>query len=115
MNKKIKPYPLTASSVIPYRAKVGLLHGSNLAEIMRSAHGIYAVLKKKTKRRPYVRSAYFNKEKIFFDYHWQHLSQKSPKERYHRLKYFMSAIELIQYSRHTPTSKRNPNKTNEIL
>ena len=52
-------------------------------------------IKKQTKRRPYVRSTYFNKQKIFFDFFWKHLFQKNPKNH--------------------PLSEENPHKKSEIL
>lgn len=66
--------------------------------------------KKQTKRRPYIRSAYFKKEKVFFDFFREHLFQKSPKERMARLRYFEAAIELIRDSRNKPAIRENPNK-----
>ena len=76
---------------------------------------IFKEIERKTKRRPYVRSAYFNKQKVFFDYFWLHLFQKSPKQRFKRLKYFKASLELIKYSRNAPSIKSNPNKKDEIL
>jgi len=82
---------------------------------MGNAFSVYDKIKKKTKRRPYVRSAYFKKEKIFFDYFRKHLFQKSPKERMKRLKFFAAAVELVKNSRNKPISKQNPSKPNEIV
>ena len=61
-----------------------------------------------------MRSMYFKKEKIFFDYFWDHLRQKLPKERFRRLKYFKASIELIKNSRNQPILKENIGKK-EIL
>lgn len=82
---------------------------------MRSAHTLFDHIEKQTKRRPYVRSAYFKKEKIFFDFFWQHIGEKSPKERFIRLKYFRAALELVEQSHQAPISKPNPNKATELL
>lgn len=74
------------------------------------------MIKRKSKRRTYVRSAYFNKNKIFLDLFWQHLFDKEKwQDRFRRLKYFGCAIELIQESRFAPKSKENPNNPSEIL
>ena len=76
----------------------------------------YKTIKHKTKRKPYVRSAYFKKRKVFFDYFWQHLSRSGGyREKARRLRYFEAAIEVIKHSRNKPTSKNNPNKRLEIL
>lgn len=90
--------------------------GSDFSEVNRKAHGLYQKLKKRTKRRPYIRSAYFNKEKIFLDIFWHHLFEKSNwGDRIRRLKYFSCAIVLITQSRFEPRTKENPNKKSELL
>ncbi len=99
--------------MIPYQTKSKKLSGTNLGETYRAALNYYKGIVRITKRKPYVRSAYFHKEKIFFDFFWDHLRQKSPKERFKRLKFFKAAVELIKYSKNKPVSKPNPNK-NEI-
>lgn len=99
----------------PYQAKSNKLPGSNYFEMRTEALKIYKQLEGQTKRRLYVRSAYFHKEKIFFDYFWQHLWEKSPRDRVKRLPYFKAAIELIKYSRVKPVSKPNPNVRGEIV
>jgi len=99
----------------PYYTKVKRLSGTDYREIHSKVSAIFKQIKSKTKRRPYIRSAYFKKQKIFFDYFWQHLWQKSWKERVKRLKFFLCAIDLIKNSRQEPSSKQNPNKKSEIL
>jgi len=105
--------------MIPYPTKSYKLSGSNFKEVKRNALIIYKKITSSTKRRPYVRSAYFRskgkKQKIFFDYFWVHLSQKSFKERAKRLKYFKAAIEVIRKSRDHPASEDNPHKRGELL
>jgi len=99
----------------PYKTKAKKLAGTNYRELRNNALILYVGIKKRTKRRPYIRSAYWQKEKIFFDYFWDHLFQKAPKERFQRLKYFAASIELIEKSRNKPVSKLNPNKSEEML
>lgn len=101
--------------MIPYRTKAKKLPGSNYAEVKKEALILFNQIKKKTKRRPYIRSAYFNKQKIFFDYFWTHLFQKRPEERLERLRFFLCAVDLIKNSRNVPTSKDNVNNRSEIL
>jgi len=91
------------------------LAGSNLGEAYKSAWAEFHTIERKTRRQPYVRSAYFKKEKIFFDFFWKHLEQKGPKERFKRLKYFKAAIEVVEKSRNEPASKINPNRKTETL
>jgi len=101
--------------MIPYPTKRKKLPGTSYAEVRKEALILFNQIKKRTKRRPYIRSAYFNKQKVFFDYFWKHLYQKSPGERFKRLKYFEAALEVIQYSRNKPSSRQNPDRKTEIL
>lgn len=101
--------------MIPYQTKSKKVSGTNYGEVMGNAFSVYDKIKKKTKRRPYIRSAYFKKEKIFFDYFREHLFQKSVKERMKRLKFFAAAVELVQKSRNRPIIKTNPNKNKETF
>lgn len=101
--------------MIPYQTKTKKLPGSNYSEVKKSALILFNQIKKKTKRRPYIRSVYFNKQKVFFDFFWLHLFQKNPKERTRRLKYFEAALETIKNSRQHPVSEENPHKAGEIL
>jgi len=97
------------------KQKLTRLPGTSYAEVYRSARGVYKDISRRTKRKPYVRSAYFKKDKIFFDFFWRHLCEKTPRDRFRRLKYFAAAVEVIRSSRNKPTSKSNPNKSTEIL
>lgn len=99
-----------------YQTKSTRLSGTNYKEIYKKALRIYREIKRKTKRRPYIRSAFFNKEKIFLGLFWQHLEDHfSYNDKARRLKYYLCAIELIQKSKANPTSKENVDKPSEIL
>lgn len=99
----------------PYFVKSSPLSGTDFKELEKKAKIIFREIEKKTKRKPYIRSAYFNKQKVFFDYFWQHLNQKRKKERKLRLKLFNVAIEVIKDSRNAPASVDNPSNRNETL
>lgn len=99
----------------PYQAKSKLIAGTSYGEVLRNTFLLYDEIKKITKRRPYVRSAYFKKEKIFLEYFREHLFQKSPKERMKRMKYFKAAIELIKNSKNEPTLKKDLNNSSIIF
>jgi len=101
--------------MIPYKTKTKKLAGTSYKEIWKKAQGVYSQIKRRTKRKPYIRSAYFNKQKIFFDLFWVHLAQKAHSTRVKRLKFFSCAIDLIRHSRNTPISKFNPHRKTEIL
>lgn len=98
-----------------YKTKSKKLAGSNYGEVHRKAFGIYTQIKKRSKRRVYLRSAYFHKDKIFLSLFWQHLNNKHHKERLRRFKYFPCALELIRDSRFDPTSIENTEQKGEIL
>jgi len=96
-----------------YKTRFSKLTGTDYKEVSRKARAIYKTICSKTKRKPYVRSAYFKKEKIFLDYFWQHLQEKKWQDRFRRLQYYNCALDLIQHTRITPTTKDNPNKSSE--
>jgi hypothetical protein len=98
-----------------YKTKTKALTGTNYKEISRKAFGQYQQIKRKSKRRPYVRSAYFKKEKVFLGLFWSHIYEKNYWDQMRRMKFFGCAIELIQNSHFEPTSKENANKQGEIL
>ena len=102
--------------MIADQTKYKKVSGTSLGEVKKNVFRFYKKeVKSKTKRRPYIRSAYFNKEKIFFDYYWDHLWKKPPKERMNRLKYFKAMIEVVRKSQNKPSIKDNPNKKTEVL
>ena len=101
--------------MIPYPTNSKKILGTSYKEVKKYATTIFKQIKQETKRRPYVRSRYFNKQKIFFDYFWIHLSQKNHRERFRRLKYFIAALEVIKKSMNHPTSEENPHKKSELL
>jgi len=99
-----------------YKTKSSLLSGTDFHEVHKKAFGIYRKIRCRSKRIPYLRSAYFKKDKIFLNIFWQHLWEKGTwQDRTRRLKYYEAAIELVCYSKFAPISKQNPNKTDEIL
>ncbi|MAF20662.1 MAG: hypothetical protein CMI55_03195 [Parcubacteria group bacterium] len=98
-----------------YKTKVRILTGKNYPDLYKKAFSLYRQIKRKTKRKPYIRSFYFRKDKIFLDLFWQHLHQKNWRDRKRRIRYYPCAIELIRYSRLDPASTDNPNNPSEIL
>ena len=98
-----------------YQTKNCKLSGSSYGEVYKKAWEIYLQEKKKSKRRAYIRSAYFKRDKIFLDIFWSHLRQKYRFERKRRLKFYKCAIEVMRYSTITPETKQNPNNPNELL
>jgi len=98
-----------------YKTKIKEFAGTDYKEVYNHADKFYKSIKSKTKRRPYVRSAYFKKQKIFLGLFWSHLYEKNHWEKVRRMKLFACGIELICKSTFEPISKDNPNKFGEIL
>lgn len=99
----------------PYVSTRQKLSGTSYSEIERRARSIYNTERKRTKRIPYVRSSYFNKDKVFLSYYWNHLNEKHRRDRKLRLQYYDCALDLIRHTRMDPISKDNPNKRSEIV
>lgn len=98
-----------------YQSTAKKIPGSDYREVYSTAWAIYKKFCSKTKRRPYIRSTYFKKEKIFLDYFWRHIWTKNWRDRVRRLKYYLCAIDLMQNSMIDPALKQNPNKKSEIF
>lgn len=98
-----------------YQTRTNKLTGTDYHEVYKKAESIYRPIKNRTKRRPYVKSKYFTKDKIFLGPFWQHLHLKNWRDRTRRLKFFPCAVELIRHTTFEPISKENPNNSSEIL
>ncbi|OGH93798.1 MAG: hypothetical protein A2538_02900 [Candidatus Magasanikbacteria bacterium RIFOXYD2_FULL_41_14] len=98
-----------------YKTHAHKLTGTHWPRLIKKAFGQYKEIIGKSKRRPYVRSAYFGKQKIFLGLFWQHLHEKNSRDKTRRVALFPCAIELIQKTKQEPISKENPNKNGEIL
>ena len=99
-----------------YKSKLTTIPGTSFDEVYDSAFYFYKKLKSKTRRKPYVRSVYFKKDKVFLELFWNHLFEKlNWRDRLRRLKFFPCAIDLIKNSRQKPIIKENPNNKSEIL
>lgn len=98
-----------------YKTSAQAFPGTKYHDVYQKAFSLYKQIKAPTKRRPYIRSAYFKKDKIFLGIFWEHLKQKNWKDRTRRLKYFRCGIDLIKNSKFVPVSKEDPNNPNELL
>lgn len=98
-----------------YLSKYGLLPGSSYKEVLSKARKEFDVIRKITKRQPYVRSKYFRGDKIFVTIFWDHVMQKHQKERRKRLKLYKSAIDLLRNSTEAPETFFDSNNKNIIL
>lgn len=98
-----------------YKSRARKLSGTSYSEIKLQARALYKIYTSRTKRRPYVRSLYFNKDKIFLSLFWAHIWDKNWSDRNRRLKLLPCGLDLIKNSRFQPSSKQNPNKKSEII
>jgi hypothetical protein len=98
-----------------YQTKIKQISGSDYSEVYGNVWELYRQIKKKSKRKPYIRSAYFGNDKIFIDYFWEHLHQKHQSDRFRRLKFYSAAVDLLKNSRVLPTIKPHVNKPYYLL
>jgi hypothetical protein len=98
-----------------YQTKRGKLPGHRYSDVLKEARREYAAIERRTRRNPYIRSAYFDKQKVFTNLFWQHIMDKRIPARKQRLRYFNCAVELIENTRQPPITKRNPNGRNELV
>lgn len=96
-----------------WMVKNNLLSGHNYSVLRNRALELFKEVQKKSKRKPYIRSKYFRKKKVFLHYFWTHLFEKNPKDRSRRLKYLPCAFELIKYSTFSPEIVE-PNKKDAL-
>ncbi len=96
-----------------FQSSKSKLPGTNGTELYRYANAIYKKIASRTKRRPYIRSKYFKKEKVFLDYFWGHLETKNWNDRVRRLTYYNCAIDLIMNTTSRPEIVSNPNNRSQ--
>jgi hypothetical protein len=90
-----------------FYSKIGKLPGTNYQEVYSNAYSIYKSFVSKTKRKPYIRSKYFHRQKIFLDFFWSHIHQKNMRDRTRRLKYYACALDLIRNNLLPPISEND--------
>jgi hypothetical protein len=98
-----------------YKVKSAKITGSTYLDVERKVRKSYQAIARRTKRTPYIRSAYWRKDKIFLNLFWTYLNQKHRSERKQRLKYFDCGIELLRHSVIESETRDNPNGKNELV
>lgn len=98
-----------------YQSRYSKLTGSSYLEVERKARRLYSQAAKRTKRKAYIRSAYFNNEKIFIKLFWEHLNQKKQGDRRRRLEYYRCALDLLRHTTYEPEIKQDPKSPNKRL
>lgn len=70
--------------------------------VAKARHEYHKIQKRTPRRKAYIRSAYFSKDKIFINQFWDHLKQKRPNDRLRRVKYYLCALDLIRHATSSP-------------
>ena len=99
-----------------YVTKIKPFVGSDFKKVHGQALDFYNIIRKRTKRRPYVRSRYFNKDKVFLPLFWNHLFDKPNwRDRVRRLRFFACGIDLIESSTLSPIIQKKSTTRSEIM
>ena len=98
-----------------YKTNKNFIPGTSYGEVEKSARRIFNSVANRTKRRPYLRSEYFRKEKVFITIYWKHLFEKHPGERTRRMKIIDCGFDLVRNSRINPVTRENFKVKEEIL
>lgn len=98
-----------------FRSKYGKLSGGSYDEVAPKARKEFNTVKKLTKRQPYVRSAYFKKDKVFISLFWEHLAQKHRADKMHRLRLYLCALDLLRHNTLSPTTIFSKDNLNILL
>lgn len=95
-----------------YKSKTQKLAGTSYGELIKKAKQIEKHYVSSLRRKPYVKSYYFDRKKVFLNFFWIHLTQKvNCRDKGRRLKYYPCALELIKKSTYPPNEKFIRDKT----
>lgn len=99
-----------------YKSKYSLLAGTDYSEVMKTSRREYQIVQSRNPRRqPYVRSKYFNGDKVFINIFWNHLAQKRKGEQIKRAKLLAAALDLVRNTPLPPQTIFSQANLNEIL
>lgn len=94
--------PVVYTVMRRYKSKAKQIPGSSYDEVCKYARKEHQKIEKLTKRNAYVRSKYFDKDKIFLANYWTHVMQKNRKKRTKSLKLYNAAIDLLRNTHNPP-------------
>lgn len=99
-----------------FKSKYGLLAGTDYEEVTHVARREYKTIQNRNPhRQPYVRSKYFNGDKVFINIFWNHLAQKRKGEQIRRAKLLSCAVDLLRNTSAPPDTIFNNANLNEML
>jgi hypothetical protein len=97
-----------------FKSKYDRMKGTSYGELIGKAHSIVNSYNNNPRRKENIRSKYFNGDKIFFEYFWQHHSYKPMADRIRRIVFFTAAIDLLMNTRYSPNIEPSKKNKSEI-
>ena len=98
-----------------WKVKAKPLPGSKLVVARSAFNKFFTKTFSGSKRKPYIRSKFFGKRKVFVHLFREHTYQKHRQEQIRRLKLFPAALDLIIHSTCKPLSKSHQTKSYLML
>ncbi|MDR1300095.1 MAG: hypothetical protein LBK50_00075 [Candidatus Nomurabacteria bacterium] len=92
-----------------FQSKQSKLYSTVYLRVYNQAKSYYESLIQNPRRKPFVRSKYFNR-KVFIDEFWSQVRRYNLADRRRRLAFYLCAIDLIKNSRYEPTIKYESGK-----
>jgi hypothetical protein len=108
-------FDITTRMTDYWKVKARIIPGKSYAQVNKIARSLFHDLERRTKRKPYIRSKYFKKQKVFLSFFWEHLGDKTLNDKTRRLKLFECCLDLIKNSPFEPTTKVKDSHSTEIL
>jgi hypothetical protein len=91
-------------NAVYFQSKQSKLYSTVYSRIYNYTKSYYESLIQNPRRKPYVRSKYFD-GKVFLDEFWTQIFRRNLADRRRRLAFYVCAIDLIQNSRNEPEVK----------
>lgn len=89
--------PCYAKNMSYFQSKYHQLPGTSYQEVINAAYYHHQKLQRRNpRRRVYVRSKYFKRDKVFLTLFWPHLLQKRKGEQIRRAKLYLCALDLLR-------------------
>jgi hypothetical protein len=93
-----------------YHSVKSKLYSSVYARVHHQAMAHYESLINNPRRKPCVRSKYFDNKKVFLDEFWTQILRRNFADRRRRLAFYVCAIDLIKNTRCEPEIKHESGK-----
>jgi hypothetical protein len=93
-----------------YQSTETKLYSTVYLRVLARASGYYKSLITNPRRKPNVRSKYFDHKKVFLDEFWTQILFRNLADRRRRLAFYICAIDLIKNSKCAPEIKYEKGK-----